>query len=598
MFLKPKTVRRNGTVRTYWRLVSSVRTPRGPRHRTVAYLGELHAGQRSGWAELSRSLSGRIEPTYPLLDSDESADPVPATVEIEVRGVQVERTREFGQIYLGLSLWRLLGMDELLTRLMPSGREKVPWSLVATILTLARFCDPNSELHVADNWYRSTALEDLVGVPIEAVGKDRLYRAHDRVLPLKQEIEKHLKQRFTTLFDTKYDLLLYDVTSTYFEGMAEGNPQAQRGFPRDHRPDCKQVCIGLVVTRDGLPVAYEVFDGNRNDVTTVQEIVQSMEAKHGRADRIWVLDRGMVNPENLEYITQRNGRYIVGTPKSMLKDYETALLEQDDWRVVQEGLEVKLCPGPDGDEVFVLCRSNARREKEKAMHERFERRIEEGLASLARRLHKAKKLPDRTQVERQIGRLLGRNSRAAGLFEIHVEQVDADGRPALRVNWTKRQVWRQWASLSEGCYLLRTNLSGWSAEDLWRTYIQLTEAEAAFRTQKSELALRPIWHQCRDRVQAHILFSFLAYALWKTLDQWMRRSGLGHAPRTVIRELTRVKLNDVILPTSSGRRIRLRCVTEPDEAQRILLSRLGLQLPRRLGQPHWIQATNVVPNLT
>ena len=596
MFLKPAHISKGGKRHTYWKLVESYRTPRGPRHRTVAYLGELGASERSGWARLGRSLGEHPEPAYPLFPQSETTEPVPATVEVNVRGVRVQRSRCFGDVYLGLVLWRALGFDDLFDQLLPRGREDVPWPMVAAILTISRFCNPSSELHIAEGWYRSTALEQLVDIPNDLVGKDRLYRAHDRVLPLKEAIETHLKERFTTLFDAKYDLLLYDVTSTYFEGDAAGNEQAQRGHSRDKRSDCKQVCIGLVVTREGLPVAYEVFDGNRNDVTTVEEIVESMETKYGQAQRIWVLDRGMVNPENLSYISQRQGRYIVGTSRETLKSYEAQLVDEADWAQVQEGLEVKLCDGPDGEETFVLCRSTARREKEKAMHQRFEKRIEEALERLARRLEHAKKKPNVSQVERQIGRLLERNSRAAGLFNIQVEEVERNGRPGLKVHWTKNEVWRRWADLSEGCYMLRTNLTGWEPEELWKTYIQLTEAEAAFRTQKSELSLRPIWHQLKDRVQAHILFSFLAYAMWKTLQQWMGRSDLGHAPRTVIDQLAQITLNDVILPTSAGRQICLQCVSEPDEAQRILLTRLGLKLPHRLGEPRWIKESNVVPN--
>ena len=596
MFLKAKVVRKSGKPHTYWQLVKSVRTANGPRHRVVGYLGELHPSEKSGWVRLMGRTQPVQEPAFPLWDSDVTVDPVPQTVEVQVRGVSVERSREFGDVYLGLALWKMLGLDDLLARLLPRQREDVPWSIVATILALSRFCNPSSELHIADTWYRATALDELLGVPIEAVGKDRLYRAHDHVLPLKEDIEKHLKQRYTTLFNAQYDLLLYDVTSTYFEGLAEANEQAQRGHSRDHRRDCKQVCIGLVVTRDGLPVAYEVFDGNRNDVTTVQEIVEAMEARHGKVNRIWVLDRGMVNPENLKYISDRNGWYIVGTPRSMLKDYESALLEEADWTQVQPGLEVKVCPGPTGEETFILCRSEARRAKEQAMHARFEKRIEEGLSKLVNRLGKAKKEPDRTQVERQIGRLLGKNSRAAGLFDIRVDAIERDGRPGLQVTWTKKEQWRQWAVLSEGCYLLRTNLRDRSAQDLWQTYIQLTQAESAFRTHKSELGLRPIWHQTRDRVQAHILFSFLAYAMCKTLEEWMARSRLGHGVRTVIEEIARIKLSDVVLPTTTGRRIRLRCVTDADEPQRVLLSRLGLKLPTRLGDPQWLREANVVPN--
>lgn len=587
MFLKPITVEKNGKDHHYWALVKSVRTARGPRHQTVAYLGELSATDRTGWARLGRALDGGVEPALPLFDGAEGLEAVPETIEVRVRDVRVEDTRDFGDVYLGLALWRTLGLDDLLDRLIPEQRERVRGSVVAGVLALARFCKPASERHIAEHWYRRTALANLLGLPAAAVTKDRLYRTLDRVLPHKKEIETHLKDRFTTLFDARYDLLLYDLTSTYFEGQAAANPQAKRGYSRDKRSDCKQVCLGLVVTREGLPVGYRVFAGNRHDSTTLEEMVEKIEGQYGRLNRIWVVDRGLVSEENLSWLRQRGGFYVVGTPKSMLKAFAQALPEGG-WTEVQAGVEVKLCPGPGGKETFVLCRSGARREKEKAMHERFEQRIEAGLTKLAGRLAQSRKKPDRGPVERQIGRLLGRNSRAAGLFEVQVIEVERGGKKGfLSVTWTQRETWREWARLSEGCYLLRTNLVGWTPERLWTTYIQLTQVEAAFRTCKSDLSLRPIWHQLEKRVQAHILFSFLAYALWKTLEQWMARSDLGHSPRTVVEELARIKTNDVILPTSAGRAVRLRCVTSPDPLQRILLSRLGLDLPARLGEPVW-----------
>ena len=588
MFLKRiNTKTKEGKKRTYWALVKSVRTARGPRHQVVSYLGELQAGEKGEWANLARIVNKRPIPRMPLFDTPETAEPVPETIEVRVRGARVERTRDFGSVYLALTLWRALELDKLLERIMPDGHGKIPWHIVATVLSLARFCEPSSELHIADTWYRRTSLDDLMGVPADRVNTDRLYRAHDHLLKHKGDIEKHLKEQYTTLFDAHYDLLLYDVTSTYLEGEAKRNPQAKRGHSRDHRPDCKQVCIGLVVTQEGLPVAYEVFDGNRHDSTTLQEIIEAMEERHGKANRIWVLDRGMVSEDNLQFLRNQDGRYIVGTPKATLKSFEKDLLEQD-WTQVEEGIEVKLRPGPEGRETFILCRSSARREKEKAMHERFEKRIEEGLQSLERRLDKAKKKPNRSQIERQIGRLLGKNSRAAGLFDIKVREVERDGADGFfKVTWTKRRAWREWAQLSEGCYLLRTNLVDWSPKDLWKTYIQLTQAEAAFRTQKSELNLRPIWHHKEDRVQAHILFSFLAYAMWKTLELWMSRCGLGNGPKPLIEEFERIKTNDVVLPTSNGREVRIRCVTQTDESQRILLGRLGLKIPTRLGKPRW-----------
>ena len=586
MFLKRITVRKSGKEHTYWALIQSVRTARGPRHRTVTYLGELSPSERAGWAEMPGLLKGEEELNGSLFKDEK---PVPDHVKVKVRDVQVERSRDFGDVYVGWGLWRLLELDRLLEERIRPGREEIAWPVVAAILALARFCEPSSELHIADTWYLRTALEDLVGVPAERVNKDRLYRGLDAVLPHKEAIERHLKEKFATMFDAKYDLILYDVTSTYFEGLMELNPQAHRGHSRDKRPDCKQVCVALLVTREGLPIGYEVFAGNRNDMTTLKEIVEGVERKHGTIGRIWVVDRGIASEENLEFLRERGASYVVGTPKSRLKGFERELVEEG-WEEAEPGVEVKTCEGPEGKETFVLCRSQERREKERAMHQRFAERIETALGTLAQRLKKAKKKLDAGRVERQIGRLLGRNSRAAGAYVIRVEET-SDHKSGLRVTWSRNEAWSEWAELTEGRYLLRTNLKGWSGRDLWKTYIQLTHAETAFRIQKSELKIRPIWHHLEERAQAHILFSFLAYAMWKTLEQRMAACGLGNGPRTVLEELARIKVVDVILPTSTNRKLRLRCVTNPDQGQRILLQRLGIDLPRRLGPPRWVEET-------
>jgi transposase len=382
----------------------------------------------------------------------------------------------------------------------------------------------------------------------------------------------------------EYDLLLYDVTSVYFEGQAAQNPLAQRGYSRDHRPDCQQVCLALVVTRDGMPLGYEVFPGNRTDVTTVEEIVETMEARYGLAQRIWVMDRGMTSEDNLEWLRQTQRRYLVGTPKSALRKWARQIADAQDWHAVRDGVEAKQCVGPDGRETFVLVRSIERREKEHAMHARFCQRIEDGLTKLTQRLARARRPLDRGRLERQVGRLLARNPRAAGRYVIEFA-ADRTVPAGLRLIWTARPEWDDWARWSEGCYVLRSNITDWSPEDLWRTYIQLTEAEAAFRIQKSELGIRPVWHQRADRVQAHILVCFLAYVLWKTLEQWQRRAGLGQSPRTILEELRRIQSADIILPTTDGRELRLRCVVRPDRAQATLLDRLGLDLPQRLRIP-------------
>jgi transposase len=500
----------------------------------------------------------------------------PEYVEVDVKGVRVERCRDFGGPWLGLEILRKLDLPDFLDEIMPSGREEVPWPMMAAVLVLCRLCDPSSELHIAEHLYKHTAIAELLGIPAEKVNDDRLYRALDHLIAHKDALQIFMKNQLGNLFDLEYDLLLYDVTSTYFEGQANGNPKAQRGYSRDQRGDCKQVCIALVVTRAGLPLGYEVFAGNRADVTTVEEIVETMEDRYGRANRIWAMDRGMVSEANLEFLREGGRRYIVGTPKGMLKQFERELLSED-WRSVCEGVEVKLCPSPDGEEMFILCRSADRREKEKAMHERFVRRLEAGLkeieASCGKRKWKV------VTIAKRLGKLLARNSRAAGLFETDVMEGPDGG---ARLVWRKVEAWRQWAELSEGCYLLRSNVTNWSPEALWQAYIQLTDAEAAFRIHKSDLRIRPIWHQREDRVEAHILVCFLAYVVWKTLGQLCQQAGLGDEPRRVLAELSRIKLVDVVLPTRQGVEIRRRCVTRPDDHQSILLHRLGLELPSHL----------------
>ena len=568
MFLRPCYRRKNGKRHAYWALMESYRTERGPRQRLVAYLGQLDERGRLGVKEAAE---GRGRSRQKRLFDDVQ----PQWVEVDASRVRVENCRDFGGPWLGLELVRRLGWQEFLGQTIPQGREKIPWSSMALVLVLCRLCNPSSELHIAEHFYAQSALAELLGVPAEKVNEQRLYRALDALLPHKEALEVFLKERLGELFGLEYELLLYDVTSTYFEGEAQANPLAQRGYSRDHRPDCKQVCIALVVWRCGMPLGYEVFAGNRADVTTIEEIVETMERRYGRADRIWVMDRGMVSEENLAFLRQGQRRYIVGTPKSMLKQFQRELLGED-WHVIRDGLEVKLCRRPDGQETFVLCRSRDRREKEKAMHARFEQRIEEGLRRIAATCQRQRLSP--AVVGQRVGRLLGRNSRAAGLFAVDV-QTDGQGR--ARLAWQKVEAWREWATLSEGCYLLRSNIHDWSDEELWKTYIQLTEAEAAFRVQKSDLAIRPIWHQKEHRVLAHILVCFLAYVLWKSLSRWCLRAGLGHEPRRVFEELGKIRLVDVVLPTRQGTEIRKRCITRPTDHQAILLQHLGLRLPTR-----------------
>lgn len=575
MFIRPCYRRVKGKRQAYWALVESYRTARGPRQRTVAWLGRLKESERAGVKRAAEA--GRKSPYAQLQLFDHEGKVEPEWVEVDAANVRVENQLEFGGAWLAGELIHRLQLDEFFENVLPRGKEDIAWAKIATILVICRLCRPSSELHIAEHYYQSTALADLLGVPAAKINHHRLYRALDQLLPHKTALETHLKNRLGTLFDLDYDLLLYDVTSTYFEGLCERNPQAQRGYSRDKRPDCKQVCIGLVVTRDGIPIGYEVFAGNRNDVTTWQEIVTTMEARYGRANRIWCGDRGMMSQANLEFMESGDRRYIIGASKGTLKKFERELLAED-WRTIREGLEVKLCPSPDGGkETYILCRSRDRREKEKAMHERFESRIDEALEKVRTSCEKRKWKKE--VIDRRVGKIMAENSRAAGLYEVTVGEVE--GRAV--VSWRKNEMWRQWATLNEGCYLLRTNVTDWSAEDLWQAYIQLTEAEAAFRIHKSDLRIRPVWHQMEERVQAHILVCFLAYVLWKTLHQMTQAAGLGDEPRRIFEELGKINLVDVVLPTRQKQvEIRRRCVARPTDHQAILLDRLGLRLPRQL----------------
>jgi len=570
-------------------LVRSVRRGRKVVQETVAQLGELDSEGCARAEKLAREMTGRAsqDDQKHLFDNRQSTEPV----RVKLDQVRLERSRSFGAVWLGWLLWRALKLEQVLNELIPLGREKVSWAEVIAILVVGRLCEPSSELHVAERWYRSTALEDLLGISIETIYDERLYRALDRLLPQKEAIEKHLVRRLGELFDLDYDLLLYDVTSSYFEGIADPNI-AQRGYSRDHRPDCVQVNIALVVTREGMPLGYEIFPGNTTDVTTVQQIVERMEERFGKANRVWVMDRGMVSAENLSWLSRTQRRYVIGTQRSELKRWAKELGDKTDWRHIRDDVEVKICRGPEGKETFLLCRSASRKEKEKAMHQRFSNRIEGGLQSLGRRIERSKVPLQRGDLERQIGRLLGTNSRASARYSIALTE-DQTAPAKLKLTWIIRKEWEDWSELTEGTYILRSNIEQWTDEELWRTYIQLTEAEAAFRIHKSDLCIRPIWHHKQNRIKAHILICFLAYALWKTLQKWQSRAGLGDSPRTILTELSRIHSADIVLPMAddSKRELRLRCVVRPEREQQILLQRLGLTLPQRLS----LNNPNVVP---
>jgi transposase len=580
VFLKVHQRQKDGKNHRYYSLVESVRTSRGPQHRTLAYLGELNGSTESAWRKSIAVFNGEgTESQLELFASDSAVvRSGERVVQVVLDRVRWERPRDFGEVFLSQHLWRLLGLNEVLEERMAGGGEEIPWPVMAFILTSARLIAPSSELAIEERFYPRTALEDICGVPEERVNKDRLYRALDHLLPHKAALEAHLKSRIGTLFEEPFDILLYDLTSTYFEGLAEGNPQARRGYSRDHRPDCVQVVIGLVVTRSGLPLGYEVFAGNQAEPATLDEMMAKMESLYGKASRIWVFDRGVASERNLEALRRAGGLYLVGTPRTLLRKVEAQLLEEN-WTRVRDGIEVKRVAFPDGSQdTFILCRSSDRRAKEAAIHDRFEQRMEERLGRIESAVRSGQ-LRSRDVLQQRLGRLKLECSRVARAYSFLVE---GDG-ATLSFSWTKNETKAQYLRHTEGAYLLRTNLAGHEEPELWTMYMQLNDAEAAFRTLKQDLSIRPVYHQTEHRVKAHVLVCFLAYAMYRTLDRLAKARGLTMTARRILDSLATIKSGDIVLPLVDGREIKLRRVSRPDSQQAEILTRLDLDLPERLG---------------
>jgi transposase len=578
VFLRSHQRSKDGKEHSYWSLVETVRTADGPRQKTLCYLGELNGSAHARWLKTIEVFNEQGESRQlKLFPSDvEPPEDDSNVAQVLLNRVRLERTRQFGNCFIGLELWKRLGLDRLFVELVDTDEADVPWSRVAAVLAINRLCAPGSELAIEQRWYPATALDDLLHIEAGKLNDSRLYRCLDKLGDHKDRIEGHLKQRYGELFGAQFDVLLYDLTSSYVEGAAEGNALMRRGYSRDHRPDCKQLVIALVVNVEGFPFSYEVFEGNRADVTTLDEILRAVEGKYGRARRIWVFDRGVVSEENLATLRRRGAQYLVGTPRSKLKSFQQELLS-DEWEQVRPEVEVKLVPIRGGGETYVLCRTSARQDKEKAIRSRFSSRIEDALGRLEKRV-RAGKLKDRGKIERRIGAILARHPQVADLYKVEV-QAAGEG---LRVQWYMADEHRHWQELREGAYLLRTNIEGDNASDLWIKYIQLTEAEAAFRALKSELSIRPIYHQIERRVKAHVMVAFLGYALWVTLKHLLKAKETGLSPLKALALMATIQSADIVLPTTDGREIRLRRVTVPDQKQKELISRLGWVLPERL----------------
>ena len=579
MFLRAHRRSKDGKQHRYWSLVETVRTPDGPRQRRLCYLGELNDSAHSRWLKTIEVFNAEGESTQLKLFPSEVEPPEndPDVARVLVKKVRLERTRQLGPCYLGWELWRRLKLDEFFQGVIDTDGADVAWSRVAAILGINRLCAPGSELALEQQWYPGTSLGDILHIEEGKINHTRLYRCLDRILPQKTKLEQHLKQRYGELFGAEFDVMLYDLTSTYVEGAAEANPMMRRGYSRDHRPDCQQLVLALIVNPEGFPCSYEVFNGNRADVTTLEVILRMVERKYGKARRIWVMDRGIVSEANLAAIRKRDGQYLVGTPRSKMKEFEAHLKEEANWEQVRDEVQVKLISIPGGQETFILCKTEGRQRKEHAIRNRFARRMEAALDSLQKQV-KAGRLKNRDKMHVRIGRILASHPQVADLYEVAVKEASGQ----LSVEWSAKDGQRQWREAREGAYLLRTNLTATTASELWAKYMQLTEVEAAFRALKSELSIRPLFHQLKRRVKAHVMVGFLGYALWVTLKHLLRRKQSEWSATRALAELATLQSADIVLPTTDGREIRLRRITEPTARQQQLLHQLGIDLPDQL----------------
>jgi hypothetical protein len=595
MFLRRYCRTKNGKTHVYFALVESIRTDAGPRQRVVAHLGELNDDQERRWQRtvLCYNRQGDAQQLRLFPDEDLPLADDPQVVRIRLDKVGWTNGRRLGDVWLARWLWQLLHLDQIVAHHLPQHHETVAPADVVAIEVINRLCQPCSEFALAEHWYASTALEDLLGVPDAAVTKDRLYRTLDALGAAQTKIENDLKQRFGVLFQLDYELLLYDLTSTYFEGLAEANDLARRGYSRDHRRDCKQVIVALVVTREGFPLAHVTWAGNTQDLKTVQRLVTAIEERFGKSRRVWVMDRGMISDEALTFLNADGRYHVLATKRPALNDFQ-ADLRSPGWQALPDhpDVQVKLL---ERDAVhYLLARSRPRRLKERAIRRRQRRGLAQALTKLHVRVS-AGRLKQRDKILEAVGRLKERFPKARTFVTITVRVKPV----SLSYTWNAAKF--RAALVGDGAYLLRSNQSGWSAQEFWETYIQLTVIERAFRVLKSELLLRPIWHHYRSRTEAHIFICVLAYALWKTLEHLAKRAGLlirmhkpdgqrRHAspkprpmtPEVILRELSRIQIGDIELETTTGQKLVLRRVARPNAEQKRILGALGLELPERL----------------
>lgn len=570
MFLKTHRLHKDGKEHVYYSLCESLRVSRSRVvQRTVLHLGELNTTQTERWERTIQAVQedGQRQQLRLFTDREGQAPAAPDVAEVVLSSLAVRRPRRFGECWIGCKLWEELGLRAFWEEVLKGQRGEVSWAKVVELLVVNRLCAPRSELSVHEKWFPQTAMDLLLDADVQVAEKDRLYRCLDRMVAHKEALEKHLAQRWRDLFGGSFDVLLYDLTSTYFEGQALEVEKARRGYSRDHRPDCLQVLLALVVTPEGFPLSYETLAGNVRDEGTLEAALEAMERKYGPARRIWVFDRGVVSEANLQVLRGRQAQYVVGTPRSQLKQYEQKLLSGT-WEEISKEVKVQLLA--EGDETFVLAQSQDRAKKEEAMRWRQIRGLMRDLVCLRRSLrHGTIKDPDKVLM--RMGRLSERWPRGWAYVAVKWQ--------GGRLSWKWDRQALKLAGLRDGAYLLRTNLKDRTAPALWKIYVQLTEVEEVFRTLKSHLALRPIWHWVGPRVEAHVMVAFLGYCLWVCLKQKLKAAAPSLTPWQLLDQFSRIVQVEVWFKLRTGGAICLPRITQPEPAQAVLLAQLGWRLP-------------------
>ena len=609
MYLRRTKVRHGSTTYLYWQLVETVRTERGVKQRIVAHLGKLDNFTDDQWKALASKMgkpdmadklrehvkapagkTGRPSQTL-VLESDQPGHVLP----IKVDSVSWEDPREFGDVYAGLEMWKRLGLADLLEEKLSDTKHEIAMPIVAALIGVGRLVSPTSELATV-RWYKTTALPELLGISRDAIDEDRLYACLDKVWPHKDAIEKHLQHEGETLFKQSYHMLLYDLSSTYFEGRAVGTPKAKRGYSRDHRPDCLQICFGVVVTNEGWPTGYETFEGNIRDHQTLEGLLKKLEQRFGKpkavdqsedSERIMVMDRGLLTDDNLKKLRDNHYGYILAERRAKAAKWYWKLGKESNWIIVRHSednkIEIEVQEiGNDGPDRLILVRSAGCKQKEYGMHDRVLCRLKEDLQAMKLTLEKGK-LKDPDKIQQRLGRLQERHGSIWKWVKVQVSPNKETDHWSL--NWEIQTDIQQAMHQAEGVYLLRTNLPKRSATEVLQDYLRLTVVESVFRAMKHDLLIRPIFHRKEARVEAHVLFSFLAYVLYWTLEREHRSTGGKLTGRRILEALRQIKLGTIRLRTTGGQWLSLKRVSKPSKEIAYILNTLNLPLPRSTAEP-------------